>query len=29
MELHKAVIDIESKVNEGTRFDILFKRKAG
>jgi signal transduction histidine kinase len=26
MELHKAVIDIKSKVNEGTRVDVLFRR---
>lgn len=29
MELHRAVIDIQSKVNEGTRFDIIFRRYSG
>lgn len=29
LELHDAVIDIESNLNKGTRFDILFRRKAG
>jgi len=28
-ELHKAVIEIKSKVNEGTRIDILFRRFSG
>lgn len=28
-ELHKATMDIESKVNEGTRIGILFRRKDG
>lgn len=28
LELHDAVIDIESNLNKGTRFDILFRRKA-
>jgi signal transduction histidine kinase len=29
MGLHRAVIDIQSKVNEGTRIDILFRRYSG
>lgn len=29
MELHKAVIKIESNLNEGTRFEILFRRNTG
>ncbi|OFY83787.1 MAG: hypothetical protein A2V46_04070 [Bacteroidetes bacterium RBG_19FT_COMBO_42_7] len=29
MELHQAVINIKSKMNEGTRIEILFKRYSG
>jgi len=29
IELHKAELKINTKVNEGTRFEILFRRKAG
>ena len=29
LELHKATLDIKSKVNEGTRIDILFSRYQG
>ena len=29
MELHQAVINIKSKMNEGTRIEILFKRHSG
>jgi signal transduction histidine kinase len=29
MELHRAVINIQSEVNEGTRFDIIFRRYSG
>lgn len=29
MELHKAVINIKSNLNEGTRIDLIFRRNAG
>jgi signal transduction histidine kinase len=29
LELHKAVMDIKSKVNEGTRIEVLFRRFTG
>lgn len=29
MELHKAVMDVNSKENEGTRFELIFRRYSG